>query len=128
MSPISATLIIFSASCTVGTQMLLKGAGGAVSQMLEQTNLGVIYKAPLFILTQPLLLSAIALQGIGFLLWIIVLSRESAATALGLGGASVYLLTAFAEWAIYDIRLSFIKAIALILISVGAVLLSTLNS
>lgn len=128
MSPVSAALIIASASCTVITQMLLKGAGPSVSEILHSSNLNTIYKLPLLIFSQPLVVSAIVLQGLGFLIWIAVLSRESAATALGLGGASVYLLTALAEWAIYDVKLSLIKAIALILVSLGAILLSTINT
>ena len=128
MSPISAALIITSASCTVLTQMLLKGAGHSVSQVLQSSSLNTLYKFPLLIISQPLLLSAIALQGLGFLIWIAVLSRESAGTALGLGGASVYLLTALAEWAIYDVKLTLTKAIALMLVSIGAVLLSTINT
>lgn len=127
MSPISAALIVLSAACTVATQMLLKGAGPSVTKILQEVHIESAYKLPLFVLTQPLLLSGIALQGFGFALWIVVLSRESAATALGLGGASVYLLTAIAEWAIYDVRVSAAKAIALVLISVGALLLSALN-
>ncbi len=128
MSPISAGLIISSAACTVATQMLLKGAGSSVSKVLQDVHLNSLYKIPIFILSQPLILSAIALQGFGFLLWIAVLSKESAATALGLGGASVYLLTAAAEWAIYDVRLSAAKALALVLISTGAILLSSINT
>lgn len=128
MSPLSATLIICSASCTVATQMLLKGASSAVSQALHGFNIGTLIKVPQFIFTQPLILLAITLQGIGFLIWIAVLSRESASTALGFGGASVYLLTAIAEWAIYDVRLSITKIIALSLVSLGAILLSIFNS
>jgi hypothetical protein len=128
MSPLSIGLILSSAVCTVATQMLLKGAGSAVTKILHEAPMGGLYKLPIFIFSQPLIISAVILQGFGFLLWIAVLSKESAATALGLGGASVYLLTALAEWAIYDIRLSATKAIALILISVGALLLSTLNN
>lgn len=128
MSPISVSLIITSASCTVATQMLLKGAGPAVSQLLYGFNMSTLLKVPQFILTQPLILLAISLQGFGFLVWIAVLSRESASTALGFGGASVYLLTAIAEWAIYDVRLSVAKIIALSLVSLGAILLSIFNS
>lgn len=128
MSPISAALITISAICTVSTQMLLKGAGSSVSKILQEVHLNDFYKLPLFVFTQPLILSAIALQGFGFMFWIAVLSRESASTALGIGGASVYLLTALAEWAIYDVRVSAAKAVALILISIGALLLSTINT
>lgn len=128
MNPLSLALIISVALCTVITQILLKGAGANVSQLIQDYTLGGFGKLISYIFTEPKILIAIALQGFGFILWIIVLSKEQAGLALGLGGASVYLLTAAAEWSIYGTHLSAVKILALILVSAGALLLAGANS
>ena len=124
MSPVSLLLILAVAFCTVATQLLLKNIGPQVAQLIPEFSLSHFSKVIILASTQPKVIVAISLQGLGFLMWIIVLSREQAGIALGLGGASVYLLTAIAEWAMYDTQLSFAKICALTLISVGAILLA----
>lgn len=124
MSPVSLFLILAVAFCTVATQLLLKNIGPQVAQIIPELSLSNFSKVIILASTQPKVIMAISLQGLGFLMWIIVLSREQAGMALGLGGASVYLLTAIAEWALYDTQLSLVKICALTLISVGAILLA----
>ena len=108
--------------------MLLKGAGGAVAQLTSQLSIPGLPKMLFAILNQPLILSGIALQGMGFVVWIVVLSRESAGAALGLGGACVYLLTALAEWLIYGTRLGVLQYVALTMVSIGALLLTAVKA
>ena len=128
MNILSIILILSVALCTVFTQLLLKGVGVPISQLIPEISPTNIGKLVLFASTEPKILLAITLQGLGFILWIIVLSKEHAGVALGLGGASVYLLTAAAEWFIYDTHLGMIKVLALILISTGALLLAIASS
>ncbi len=128
MNVISLAMIFFTAACTVATQMLLKGAGIAVAQIVPEVNFQNIAKLILFAATEPKIVGAITLQAAGFVIWIVVLSREHAAYALGLGGASVYILTALAEWAFYGTRIGISQLLALTVISVGAFLLANSGS
>ncbi|PWB53165.1 MAG: hypothetical protein C3F18_07670 [Nitrosomonadales bacterium] len=121
----SIAMVLTTAACTVSSQMLLKGMGASVVKVVPEVSLDNMAKLVLFALTQPQILSAVVLQALGFVLWIVVLSREHASVALGLGGASVYLLTALAEWAMHGVQLNSIQIFALIMVSVGALLLST---
>lgn len=128
MNIISFAMILFTAACTVATQMLLKGAGVAVAEIVPEVNFQNIAKLILFAATEPKIVGAITLQAAGFIIWIIVLSREHAAYALGLGGASVYILTALAEWALYGTRIGASQLFALIVISAGAFWLANSSS
>jgi hypothetical protein len=128
MGVISVLLILVTASCTVGTQMLLKGVGESVALIVPSVSLYNMGKLILFAATQPKIIFAIILQATGFMFWIVVISREHAGAALGLGGASVYLLTALVEWLIFDVRLGVIKLVALFLVSMGAFLLANVTS
>jgi hypothetical protein len=128
MSRLSVFLIFVTASCTVGTQMLLKGMNKSVALIVPDISVYNMGKLILFAVTQPQIILAIMLQGAGFIFWIVVLSREHAGAALGLGGACVYLLTALTEWLIFDVRLGLMKFIALFFISIGAFLLVSVNS
>lgn len=124
MSPVSLLLILAVSFCTVATQLLLKNIGPQVAQLTPELSLSNFSKIIVLASTEPKVIMAVGLQGLGFLMWIIVLSKEQAGMALGLGGASAYLLTAIAEWAMYDTQLSLVKICALFLISVGAILLA----
>jgi len=128
MNILSIILILSVALCTVLTQLLLKGVGASIGQLIPELSLNNVSKLVLFVSTEPKVLLAITLQGLGFILWIVVLSKEHAGVALGLGGASVYLLTSAVEWFIYDTHFGIIKILALILISTGALLLAIASS
>lgn len=122
----SMALIATTATCTVGTQMLLKTVSASVAGLVPELSIVNMFRLVQFALTNPVIPAAILLQGCGFVLWIVVLSREHAGVALAIGGASVYILTALAEALIFGNRFSFSQLFALTLVSVGAVLLAAL--
>lgn len=125
MNSSSIAMVLTTAACTVASQMLLKGVGASIARVVPEVSLGNMVKLVAFSITHPQILSAVVLQALGFVVWIVVLSREHAGVALGLGGASVYLLTALAERSIYGVQLNLLQIVALVLVSVGALLLST---
>jgi drug/metabolite transporter (DMT)-like permease len=107
--------------------MLLKGASEDVSKIATSLNFISLPKLGFDLLSQPKIFFGVGLQGLGFIIWIFVLSRESAGVALGLGGACVYLLTSFFEWLIYGTRLQGIQYLGLFMVSVGALFISSLK-
>ena len=123
MKLVTIMMVIASACCTVTTQMLLKAVGPNVLRVIPDFSFPAIVRFLTFAVVQPYIVLAIIIQGAGFALWIIIISRESASVALGLGGASVYLLTAAAEWIIYGNKTPPMQALALGVITIGAVLL-----
>jgi len=107
--------------------MLIKSVSAPVASLVPEISVASIFRLVQFALTNPAIPSAVLLQGGGFVLWIVVLSREHAGVALGVGGASVYILTALAEALIFGTKFSLSQLFALALVSVGAVLLAALS-
>lgn len=128
MNAISIALIFFTALCTTATQLLLKGMGSAFTAQAIDLSICGVGKMLLFAVSQPRVVMAVALQGAGFLVWIVVLSREHAGAALGLGGACVYILTAATEWLIFGTKIGTQEFVALCLVSIGAFMLTNAHA
>jgi hypothetical protein len=120
----SIALIVTTAACTVGTQMLLKSISTFVFSIIPELSLLNIYRLIQFALTNPIIPLAVTLQGFGFIIWIIALSREHAVIALGIGGASVYILTALTEALLFNAKFTWYQLFALLLVTLGALLLA----
>ena len=114
-------LIIVIVTCmTLGSQLLLKKAITVIGPLLQSDKLAFLAAA----FTSPYVLSAIAMQGFGFILWMFVLSRVKLGIAFALSGAFFYLLIALSSWYLYGERLTIQQWAGLILISVGVVLMT----
>jgi small multidrug resistance pump/undecaprenyl phosphate-alpha-L-ara4N flippase subunit ArnE len=74
--------------------------------------------------TSPYVLTAIAIQGCGFLLWILVVSRIKLGVAFAISGSFFYLLIAFSSWLLYGERISAMQWAGLTLISIGVALMN----
>ena len=71
----------------------------------------------------PSIIAAVVIQGVGFLVWVVVVSRMKLGVAFAISGAFFYLFIAVASWLIYDEKLSFLQWGGLAMISVGVVLM-----
>jgi len=97
-------LIIIIVTCiTLGSQLLLKKAIGIFGPLAQSSRIDFIIAA----LTSPYVLIAIILQGVGFMLWIFVLSKMKLGIAFATSGAFFYLLVALASWYLYGEKLIF---------------------
>lgn len=74
-------------------------------------------------LTSPYVLASITLQGISFLLWVLVLSRANLGYAFGFSGAFFYLILPLLSWWLYGERLSPLQWGGLFLITLGVLCL-----
>jgi multidrug transporter EmrE-like cation transporter len=75
-------------------------------------------------ISSPYVLTAILLQGIGFMLWIFVLSKMKLGLAFATSGAFFYILIALSSWYLYGEELSIPQWVGLALISLGVILIS----
>lgn len=123
MAPMLQTLlaILFTTCCTLGTQLMLKGVVMAIARRTPApTGLDWLWAVAL----SPSVWLAVLIQGIGFGIWVWVISRMKLGPAFAISGALFYTLLASASWALYGERLSGWQWAGIVLVSAGVVLMT----
>ena len=72
-------------------------------------------------------IAAIAVQGAGFIVWVVVVSRVKLGVAFAISGGSFYMLMAAASWLVYGERLNPWQWGGLVMISIGVMMVSLLG-
>lgn len=114
-------LILITVLCTIAGQLLLKRAVETLKPLLDSGPLEFLFGAA----TSPLVIAALAIQIVGYVSWLFVLSREKLSVAFALSGSTLYVITAIASWYFYGERLSLLQWVGFILISVGVALVTS---
>ncbi len=117
-------MILFVTCSTLGSQLLIKRA---VAQLAARTPALSGMDWLLAALFSPSVIAAIAVQGVGFIVWVVVVSRVKLGVAFALSGGSFYLLMAAATWFFYGERLTPWQWAGLALISAGVLMVSLLG-
>lgn len=117
------SLILVTTLCTICGQLILKRAMTGLRPLLAQGPIEFLWGAA----QSPLVYAALALQVLGYVSWMFVISREKLSVAFALSGSTLYLLMAAASWYFYGERLGPAQWGGLALISVGVVLLTTMQ-
>lgn len=122
---IRETLMILFVTCsTLGSQLLIKHA---VTQLAARVPPLAGMDWLLAALFSPAVLAAIAVQGLGFIVWVVVVSRVKLGVAFAISGGSFYLLMAMVTWLLYGERLTLGQWAGLALISTGVLMVSLLG-
>ena len=122
--PRDLLMILFVTCSTLGSQLLIKGAVTGIAAR-NPVPAGVDWL--LAVLASPKIWAAVAVQGIGFLVWIAVVSRVKLGPAFAISGAFFYVLLAAASWWLYGERLAPLQWLGVVLISVGVLMISMLG-
>jgi len=117
-------MILFVTCATLGSQLLIKRA---VAQLAARTPAPTGVDWLMAALLSPSVIAAIAVQGIGFIVWVVVVSRVKLGVAFAISGGSFYLLMAAATWLLYGERLNPWQWGGIALISVGVMMVSLLG-
>jgi drug/metabolite transporter (DMT)-like permease len=72
----------------------------------------------------PWIYSSVALQILGYVLWMLVVSREKLGVATASIGAGFYALMALSAWLIYGETLSALQWVGIVLVTLGVVCIS----
>lgn len=113
--------------------VLLTSCSTVACQLLTKHGLGRLPPldfrgAPLATLaalsTSPFILAGIAIQALGFGVWLTVIARANLAWAVGVAGALTLLLTALLNWILLGERISPVQALGVALLALGIVLIS----
>ena len=115
-------LILFVTVSTVGSQLLLKQAMKAIAAPTGQAaDLGRFF---LDAAVSPWIYGSLALQVTGYLVWLIVVSKEQLGVAFATSGAFFYLLVGLSAWLIHGERLTLPQWSGIGLITLGVLLVS----
>ena len=105
----------------VAGQLLLKRALNSIGGRVDFANL------PQFALSaakSPWIYASLAVQGLGYFMWMILIARVKIGIATSSVAAGFYILMAFSAWAIYGESLSSWQWIGIILITAGVTCIS----
>jgi drug/metabolite transporter (DMT)-like permease len=69
--------------------------------------------------------ASIAVQGVGYLLWMILISREKLGVATASVGAGFYILMPLCAWTLYGESLSYLQWFGIALLTAGVICVST---
>lgn len=117
-------MILFVTCSTLGSQLLIKHA---VAQLAVRAPSLAGWAWLWAALTSPTVIAAVMVQGIGFVVWVIVVSRVKLGVAFALSGAFFYVLMAVVTWLLYGERLTLGQWCGIALISIGVLMVSMLG-
>lgn len=114
-------MIVFVTCSTLGSQLLVKRAVTLLA-MRDPAPTGLRWLIAACL--SPEVIAAVAIQGIGFIVWVVVVSRVKLGLAFAISGAFFYILIALSSWALYGERLTVPQWLGLVLVSCGVLLMS----
>lgn len=117
-------MILFVTCSTLGSQLLIKHAVMKIAAY-DPAPQGVTWLSA--IAQSPAVWTAILIQGVGFVVWIVVVSRVKLGVAFAISGAFFYTLVALASWYLYGERLSTPQWAGIALVSVGVLMISMMG-
>ena len=106
---------------TVGSQLLLKQAMKSIAGPGGLHDLGRFFVAAGL---SPWVYGSLLLQIAGYLVWLIVVSKEQLGVAFATSGAFFYLLVGLSAWLIHGERLSIVQWTGIGLITLGVLCVS----
>ena len=114
-------MIVFVTCSTLGSQLLVKRA---VMALAARTPVPQGVDWLLAAVLSPTVWLAVAIQGVGFIVWMVVVSRIKLGVAFATSGAFFYVLLAALSWYLYGERLAPLQWAGIVLISVGVLMMS----
>lgn len=113
-------MIVFVTLSTMASQLLVKnGVNTLAARTPDLKGIQWLMAAVL----SPSIIAAVAIQGVGFLVWVVVVSKMKLGIAFAISGAFFYFAIAMASWLIYGEKLSLLQWSGLAMISCGVVLM-----
>lgn len=114
-------MILFVTVSTLGSQLLVKSAVLALAARNPPLR---GWPWLLAAITSPAVIAAVLVQAVGFVVWVVVVSRVKLGVAFALSGAFFYLLMALSSWLLFQERLTPVQWLGIVLLSVGVYLIS----
>lgn len=116
--PLRLLLVVFTVNAVI-TQLLLRRATNMLGS--PPTGLSALPRFVSQAALSPWVYASIALQVFGYVLWLVIVSREKLGVATASVGAGFYGLMALSAWLIYGETLSALQWIGIVLVTCGVV-------
>jgi drug/metabolite transporter (DMT)-like permease len=113
--PTKFLIVAVSINAVFG-QLLLKRGTFALAGISPFTDW---WRFLLTAVTSPWICGAVAVQGFGYILWMIVVTRVKLGLATASAGAGFYILMALAAWAVFGESLTAVQWVGIVLITIG---------
>lgn len=117
-------MVVFVTCTTLGGQLMIKYA---VTQIAAREPALAGWHWLLAAMLSPGVLAAVVLQGVGFAVWVVVVSRVKLGAAFAMSGSFFYVLLALLSWWLYGEKLAAGQWIGIVLISAGVLMVSLLK-
>jgi len=118
----STKLLIFAVTINaVLGQLLLRRA---LVSLGGRAALDTLPKFALDAIASPWMYASLAIQGLGYFLWMVLISREKLGVASASVGAGFYILMPFCAWVVYGETLSALQWFGISLLTVGVTCVS----
>lgn len=118
--PTSLLIVAVTINAVAG-QLLLKHALATLGGRPALEN---ISKFALDAATSPWMYASLAVQGLGYFLWILLISREKLGVATASVGAGFYLLMPLCAWVLYGESLTNVQWLGIAFITIGVTCVS----
>jgi drug/metabolite transporter (DMT)-like permease len=118
-------LVLLVTLCTIGSQLILKSGVNSLVAVLRNDGIVPFLFAAM---TSPKVITALAIQGGGYVIWLFVLAQSRLSVAFAISGSFFYLVMAAASWLVFGERLTPAQWVGLVLISLGVILVTNGNS
>ena len=117
-------MILFVTCSTLGSQLLIKDA---VVRIATRTPVPAGLDWLIAVIGSHRIWTAVVVQGVGFLVWIVVVSRMKLGPAFATSGAFFYILLAAVSWWLYGERLAPLQWAGIMMVSIGVLMISMLG-
>ena len=116
--PLRLLLVVFTLNAVI-SQLLLRRATNMLGS--PPTALSALPRFVGQAALSPWVYASITLQVLGYVLWLVIVSRERLGVATASVGAGFYVLMALSAWLIYGETLSALQWIGIVLVTCGVV-------
>jgi drug/metabolite transporter (DMT)-like permease len=118
--PTKLLIVAFSITTALGQLLLKRG----ITALGGPGGLATLPKFIWGAAKSPWICAAVATQGLGYILWMIVVSRIKLGVATASAGAVFYLLVALSAWGFYGESLTYVQWLGICLITIGVTCVS----
>lgn len=114
-------MIVFVTCSTLGSQLLVKRTVTMIA-LRDPVPTGLQWLVAACL--SPGVIAAVAIQGVGFIVWVVIVSRIKLGVAFAISGSFFYILIAAASCLLYGERLGPLQWLGLTLVSCGVLLMT----
>jgi drug/metabolite transporter (DMT)-like permease len=118
--PTKLLILAVSINAVLGQLLLKRG----VAALGGSTALKNLVQFVIGAAQSPWIYAAVAVQGFGYLLWMMVVSRVKMGVATASAGAGFYILMALSAWFFFDEPLAPLQWVGILLITAGVIFVS----